>query len=237
MNMRDFVRPKRIGKTAVVGHNIGKLYFPIAGNRILTAVTVLVLALVAGCNSNPAPSPEAKPEPKGPELLTARAAFQKLFIAARNYAADVKPFRIESTPTTDGNGHDGKSAIWRTSFASAMQHGVKPFTWSGSDAPDTPSRGVSPGNEDVYNAGNASTQVFDVAYLKVDSDQAFTVAQKHGGEKILQKDPATPVIYICDWNHNTNELTWHVIYGPDRDNAKLTIAVNASTGEFIRVEK
>jgi hypothetical protein len=210
---------------------------PIARNRSLTAITLLILALVAGCNSNPAPSPESKPEPKGPELLTARAAFQKLFIAARNYAADVKPFRIESTPTTDGNGHDGKSAIWRTSFASAMQHGVKPFTWSGSDAPDAPSRGVSPGNEDVYNPGNASTQVFDVAYLKVDSDQAFTVAQKHGGEKILQKDPATPVIYICDWNHNTNELIWHVIYGADRDNAKLTVAVNASTGDFIRVEK
>jgi hypothetical protein len=235
MNMRDFVRPK--GKTAVGRNPIGKVCFPIAENRILTAVGFLILALMIGCNSSPAPTPEAKPEPKGPELLTARAAFQKLFIAARNYAADVKPFRIESTPTTDGNGHDGKSAIWRTSFASAMQHGVKPFTWSGSDAPDAPSRGVSPGNEDVYNPGNASTQVFDVAYLKVDSDQAFTVAQKHGGEKILQKDPATPVIYICDWNHNTNELIWHVIYGADRDNAKLTVAVNASTGDFVRVEK
>jgi hypothetical protein len=237
MNMRDFVRPKEKRKTVAVGYSIGKVCSQIARNRILTAATLLILALVVSCNSNPAPSPEAKPEPKGPELLTARAAFQKLFIAARNYAADVKPFRIESTPTTDGNGHDGKSAIWKTSFASAMQHGVKPFTWSGSDATDAPSRGVSPGNEDVYNPGNASTQVFDVAYLKVDSDQAFTVAQKHGGEKILQKDPATPVIYICDWNHNTNELIWHVIYGPDRDNAKLTVAVNASTGEFIRVEK
>jgi hypothetical protein len=240
MNMQDFARPKRKSpkrNIAELGRSIGDAYSPIAGNRILTAVTVLILALVAGCNSNPAPSPEAKPQPKGPELLTARAAFQKLFIAARNYAADVKPFRIESTPTTDGNGHDGKSALWRTSFATALQHGVKPFTWSGSDATDAPSRGVSPGNEDVYNPGNASTQVFDVAYLKVDSDQAFTVAQKHGGEKILQKDPTTAVIYICDWNHNTNELTWHVIYGPDRDNAKLTVAVNASTGEFIRVEK
>jgi hypothetical protein len=240
MYMRDFVRPKRKSpkrNIAEVGRSIADAYSRIPSNRILTAVTFVILALIVGCNSNPAPSPEAKPQPKGPELLTARAAFQKLFIAARNYAADVKPFRIESTPTTDGNGHDGKSAIWRTSFASTMQHGVKPFTWSGSDATDAPSRGVSPGNEDVYNPGNASTQVFDVAYLKVDSDQAFTVAQKHGGEKILQKDPAMPVIYICDWNHNTNELIWHVIYGPDRDNAKLTVAVNASTGEFIRLEK
>jgi hypothetical protein len=45
------------------------------------------------------------------------------------------------------------------------------------------------------------------------------------------------VIYVCDWNHNTNELVWHVIYGASRDAAKLTVAINATTGEFIRVEK
>ncbi len=85
-----------------------------------------------------------------------------------------------------------------------------------------------------------------MAFLKVDSDQAFATAQKHGGDKILEKAPDTPVIYVCDWNHNSNELTWHVIYGSrtwhviygsSREGAKLTVAVNASTGEFIRVEK
>ena len=200
--------------------------------------TVLMLLLLAGCESNaPTTAPQAKAEPKAPELLMGRAAFQKTFIAARNYAADVKPFRIESTPSVESNGLDGKSAIWRASFASAMQHGVKPFFWSGSNAPDAPSRGVSPGNEDTYNPNNASTQIFDQAFLKVDSDQAFAEAQKHGGDKILEKDPTTNVIYVCDWNHNTNELIWHVIYGSTRETAKLTVAVNASTGVFVRVEK
>src|ERR1700683_823520 len=202
----------------------------------LTAFTAL-LVMLAGCDSNAPKPPEAKPEPKPPEVLTGRAAFQKTFIAARNYAADVKPFRIESTASTDGNGQDGKSAIWRASFASATQHGLKPFFWSGSNAPDAPSRGVSPGNEDVYNPGNASTQIFDAACLKVDTDQAFAEAQKHGGDKILEKDPTTPVIYICEWNHNTNQLVWRVVYGASRDTAKLTVTVDASTGAFIRVEK
>jgi hypothetical protein len=76
-----------------------------------------------------------------------------------------------------------------------------------------------------------------MAFLKIDSDQAFSAAQKHGGDKILEKDPQTPILYVCDWNHNTNELTWHVTYGSSRDASKLTVAVNASTGEFIRVEK
>ncbi len=201
------------------------------------ATLFLMLTLLAGCNSNQPAQPAAQPGPKPAETLTARSAFQKVFIAARNYAVDVKPFRIQSTPTTEDNGQDGKSAIWISSFASALQHGVKPFIWSGSNAPDAPSRGVSPGNEDTYNPSNASTQIFDVAFLKIDSDQAFAVAQKHGGEKILEKDSSKPVIFICDWNHNTNELTWHVIYGSSRDASKLTVAVNASTGEFIRVEK
>jgi len=224
-----FIRTR--ARKPVLRHALGE------AGAIFTAALFLLLAMLVGCDSNPAKPSEAKPEVKAPELLTGRAAFQKVFIAARNYAADVKPFRIESTPSTDANGHDGKSAIWRASFASAMQHGVKPFFWSGSNAPDAPSRGVSPGNEDSYNPGNASTQVFDVAFLKVDSDQAFAEAQKHGGDKVLEKDPNTPVIYICDWNHNTNELVWHVIYGDSRENAKLAISINASTDAFIRVEK
>ena len=235
MKLRGFIQPK----IDAARNSVQSMGTPCpAAARIFSAVLLLLIfAIVVACDSNTAKSPEAKPEPKGPELLSGRAAFQKVFIAARNYAADVKPFRIESTPTTDGDGHDGKSAVWRASFASPAQRGVKPFIWSGSNAPDAPSRGVSPGNEDVYNPGNASTQIFDVAFLKIDSDQAFAVAQKHGGDKILEKDPSTSVIYICDWNHNTNELTWHAIYGATRDNAKLTVAVNASTGEFIRVEK
>ncbi|MHB8217228.1 MAG: hypothetical protein ACYDDS_14230 [Candidatus Sulfotelmatobacter sp.] len=238
MKMRGSVQ----SHTTVIPEVVEGTFCPIVFGRgrtlatIFSAAVFIVLALAGACDSNTA-KPESKPQPKAPELLTGRAAFQKVFIAARNYAPDVKPFRIESTPSTDGNGHDGKSAIWRASFASAAQHGVKPFIWSGTDASDAPSRGVSPGNEDTYNPNNASTQIFDVAFLKIDSDQAFAEAQKHGGDKVLEKDPATPVIYICDWNHNTNELTWHVIYGGSREDAKLTVAINASTGAFTRVEK
>ena len=241
MKMRDLVPAETAVVTAEAARNVESRSPRRKRPRlakIQAAVTALAcLTLLAAFESNPPQSTQAKPEVKPTELLTARAAFQKLFIAARNYAADVKPFRIESIPTTDSNGHDGKSAVWRVSFASPMHHGVKPFIWSGSNAPDAPSRGVSPGNEDTYNPNNASTQVFDVAFLKIDSDQAFTEAQKHGGDKILEKEPATPVIYICDWNHNTNQLVWYVIYGGSRETAKLTVAVDASTGAFIRVEK
>jgi hypothetical protein len=244
MKMGDFVRPVAAVIAAAVEEANRTKTLKAERRRgrarattAFAAALVVMLALLVSCDSSKTNSAPAKPEVKPPELLTGRSAFYKTFIAARNYAADVKPFRIESTPSSESNGQDGKSTIWRASYASATQHGVKPFFWSGSNLPDAPSRGVSPGNEDVYNPSNASTQVFDPAFLKVDTDQAFTEAQKHGGDKELEKDPTTPVIYICDWNHNTNELVWHVIYGASRETAKLTVAINATSGAFIRVEK
>jgi hypothetical protein len=206
--------------------------------RLMNVFAALALLLALNACSSDADKPaETKPAPKGPELVTGRYAFQKVYIAARGWARDAEAYRIESSITSEGNGQDGKWAIWRVGFASPSQKGVKGYTWSGSAAPDAPSRGVNPGTEDNYSPTNSSTQIFDIAFLKIDSDQALATAQKHGGDKIIAKTPDTPVIYVCDFNHNTNELVWHVIYGANRDSAKLTVAVNASTGEFIRVEK
>jgi hypothetical protein len=197
-------------------------------------MAMFALALMTACSSEPAkPTESAKPQPKPPELLTGRSAFQKLYISAHGWGPDARPYRLESMANADSKGRDGKSAVWRGAFASAVQRGTKPYTWSGSD----PDRGVNPGTEDSYNPNNASTQVFDIGFLKTDSDKAFEVAQQHGGDKILAKAPDTPVLYILEWNHVTNELIWHVIYGESRDNAKLKVAVNATSGDFLRIEK
>jgi len=201
-------------------------------------MAVAALLLMAGCSSEPAKLAQSeKPQPKATEFETGRVAFQRLYVAAHGWARDAQGFRLESQLTADSKGKDGKADVWRASFASAGQRSVKPYIWSGTDAPDAPSRGVSPGTEDTYSPTNSSTQVFDIAFLKVDSDQALATAQKHGGDKVLEKDPDTPVIYLLDWSRPTSELTWHVIYGSSRDDAKLRVAVNATTGDFIRVEK
>lgn len=217
--------------------NRRKSVLPNVCGKFSIGLLLMLLAMLTACSSDSDKTEDANPEVKGPELITARSAFQKLYIAARGWNQDAKPYRLESVATTDGKGQDGKWAVWRCSFASAAQRSEKTYTWSGSAADGAPSRGVNPGTEDSYSASNSSTQVFDMAFLKIDSDQALATAQKHGGDKILEKAPDTPVTYSLDWNHNTAELTWHVIYGSSREGAKLTVAVNASTGEFIRVEK
>src|ERR1700694_2373495 len=77
--------------------------------RISVATLLLSMGLLPGCSDQSAkPAERVKEEPKGPELVTGRYGFQKMYIAARGWAPDPQPFRIESTPTSDGNGHERK---------------------------------------------------------------------------------------------------------------------------------
>lgn len=201
-------------------------------------IAILAGVMLAGCSSETSkPAETPKPQPKTPELVTGRTAFQKMLISGRSWQRDAQPYRLQSQYNSDSKGRDGKAAIWRAWFASAGFRATKPFSWSGTDASDAPARGVSPGTQDTYSPSNTSTQIFDMQFLKVDSDKAFEVAQKHGGDKQLEKNPDLNIFYLVDWNSGANELVWHVIYGDTRDQAKLKVAVNASTGEFLRVEK
>jgi len=111
------------------------------------------------------------------------------------------------------------------------------MAWSGSDAEDAPSRGINPGAEDPFNPANSYTRTFDLAFLKSDSDSAFAAAQAHGGKKLLAKNPALPVVYRLGWNSRDNALVWHVLYGGTGTDQRLAVAVNASSGQFIRVER
>ena len=188
-------------------------------------VAILAVAAMVGCSSAPT-TPAEKPQPKAPETLTGSGAFFKCYIAARGWAPDAQPFRAESS---ESKSKDGKAGEWRAGFASVAQHATRSYTWSNGD--------VSHSVEDTYSPTSSSTLIFNVQFLKVDTDKAFAVAQQHGGDKLLEKEPDTPVLYVLDWNRQTNELLWHVIYGTNRETAKLRVAVNASTGDFSRVEK
>jgi hypothetical protein len=207
---------------------------------VLVTVAFAWLMLLFACSSGEqkksAGEPVSQPAPAAPktDAITGRIAFQNMYRAARTWSVDAQGFRLESQSTADATGMDGKAAVWRGRFGSVSKGSAKPIMWSGSIDPDAPSRGLNTGGEDSFNANNSSTRPFDIAFLKSDSDTAFKVAQDHGGKKILTKDSKSPVRYLLQWDPQRNSLVWHVSYGERRD---LTVAVNASTGEFIRVER
>lgn len=194
------------------------------------AFLLLCLAMFSGCQNSSAPTEAPKPKPA--ELLTGRAAFQQLYVAARGWAPDTRPYQVQSGVLGTNNGHDGKAVIWNASFGSASMHASKPYSWSGIDSPDAPSRGVNPGTQDSFTPNNT----FDIQFLKIDTDKAFEEAQKHGGEKVLKDKPDTPVIYLLDWDSSNNKLVWHVIFGNSRNTAALVVDVDATLGTFLRKE-
>ena len=193
-----------------------------------------------GSSSTPAP----KPEPKPTEADTGRVILQRLYTTSRGWAADTEPISIQSQnyKNAGGNpnaplGHDGKSAIWRGLFASPSRHSMKTYMWSGLTGPDAPSMGITPGSEDSFSATNSSTQPFELVYLKIDSNQALETAQKHGGAAQLKKDANDPVNFSLNWEPRKTLLVWHVLYGQSVNSPDLDVVVNATTNDFVRVEK
>src|SRR5271166_2559220 len=192
-----------------------------------TAFLCLTLAILVSCSSEKKAStespsqPTANPAVKEAQYDTGRTAFQRMFVAARAWATDVRPFRLQSQYTTDAPTAEGKAGLWRASFASPSKRMMKLFVWSGLVGPDAPEQGVTFSSEDTWNPTNSSTRIFDLGFLKIDSDTAYEVAQKHGGEKLTAKDLRQPVFFLLDWDTQKSELVWHVIYGNSEDEAKL----------------
>jgi len=215
--------------------------------RSLLIGCVALLISLAGCNSSaPSPSAESKPAAAAPAFqptfLTGREALQQMYIAARAWAPDVKPYSLQSIPTKEDSGQDGKSGIWGAGFGSASKGKLKVFSWSGLKNDNAPEPGVSSRPEDTYNPSNTSTTVFDMAFLKIDSGgpekvTALNVAEQHGGDKLLKTDKDATVSYKLNWNARENKLVWRVSIGANPNQPKLSVDVDASTGSFIKVEK
>jgi hypothetical protein len=199
--------------------------------RTLRNWTVLAL-FIAGC-ALVGCEDEKKPEApkKVNEFSTGRFALQKMLGSAHLWSPDAQPIQLQSTPTSESDGHDGKSANWRATFGSRARSKSEPFTWTGLASV---SHKVDHGVEDTYNPNNRSTQTWDLNFLKADTDQAIEVAQKHGGKELLEKEPKLPVTYLLAWNPQSNQLVWHVIYGESP--ARLTVLVDASSGAYLRKE-
>jgi hypothetical protein len=183
-------------------------------------------------------SPEAEKEAEV-KTESGRVALQRMLAAARGWAPDAQPIRLESQSAKDVDGKDGKLPIWTGWFAAPSRNSMKRFTWSGVEGPDFPDKGVSGLPEDSWNARNATMAPFDVNFLKIDTDKAVEAANKKGGQKALsgKAADAMKVNYVLDWNRTNSKLVWHVLYGESAGQPKLKIAVDATSGEFLRTEK
>ena len=208
----------------------------------LYALILLAGLLLTGCSSNApsgqqqkAPAEPAKPAADANRAETGRVAFQRMYVAARGWARDAMPVGLESTPTKEFPGKDGKAGVWRGTFGSATRQAMKPFVWSGINSEDAPTPGINPGSEDSFNSGNISTRPFDFNYLKIDSDKAYEILQAHGGKEFLAKNKDANIRYTLSFDGRNNQLRWIVSMESASAKARpLTVILDATSGNFLK---
>jgi hypothetical protein len=213
--------------------NISRLLFAIG----LISVALLTVACSSSENKTASETPvAAQPAKKEPALYTGQQAFNQMTGLALKWSPDAQPARLESVLSSETNGQDGKSAVWRGYFVSPSRRATKTIVCSGSRLPDAPPYGVSTeGADGAYNADSANLAFLGLL-LKTDTDQAYTVAQQHGGNAIVKKDPQQPITYVLLKDRKLNVPVWYVVYGSEKDRKGIGL-INATTGAFVSAGK
>ena len=199
--------------------------------RLAAAALAVLLAACSSAPKNETSAASSKPTKPALQTLTGRAALQKMMIPAHLWAPDIQPISIESSPSSESDGTDGKSAEWRSVWGSATKRSAKNFSWSGSATGDAITRGITPGGEDTWSSSNTSMTAFNIGFLKSDTEDALAAAKA----KLTAKDAKKPVKYALAFDSHKSQLLWRVTFG-EGGNDK-TIDVDATTGKYERTER
>ena len=129
--------------------------------------------LVYGCSTAPAPKEEKKPA----EPVTGLHALYQMYQRARTWSQDLKVLRLTSINLTQVTPQPGKAAAWQVIFASESLAQKRAYTFSVFDASVTLRQGIFPDSPSPWSNDN---RAFLLAAAKIDTDQAWETALKHG---------------------------------------------------------
>jgi hypothetical protein len=206
-------------------------------------ILAAVFLLFAGCGKPEKPAAEAEkaPTPAGPPAppkeVTGREAFQNMFVAARSWVPDAKPFRLTNFQLKLSTGIGGHAAAWTASFASASLRKYKTYTYS-TVKTENLHEGVFAGHDETYSSTSELTAPpFEVVALKTDTDKVFEAAEAKGGKGYREKHPNTPVTFLLEYARTYQRLVWHVCYDSSCSTSPFTVQVDAATGAVLKVSK
>ncbi len=150
------------------------------------------LLAMAGCES-----PATKPAPAAAwKEVTGREAFQNMYLAARGWLPDARPYRLTNLYRKESPGIGGHAAVWTASFASTTVGKSQAYTYS-TIKTESLHLGVFAGHEERFSSPSELGGVaFEVLAFRVDSDKAFAAAEGKGGEAFRKKHPQTPVTFL-----------------------------------------
>ena len=192
--------------------------------RTMMAVSGMAALLLASCTSEPAkPAKPAQPV-QAPKAITGRAAFYKMFPAARQWATDAQGIQLLSMQFQEVPAPPGMAGAWQGMFVSASLQQSKTFTWAAIDAPGNLKQGVFAGEKGDFNGKIDQAMPFFNQALHIDSDEAF---------KALDVPPmkGEPINFLLEFTSRFPDLTWRVIWGESVGQASKSGFVDASTGK------
>jgi hypothetical protein len=196
--------------------------------RTLPAVAALLV--LVSCSSGP--TEVKKTEPKVVEPVTARKAFYLIYGAARMWAQDVMPLRVESMPVEGITPVDGKFGAWRVTFASQTKGKTKVFTYAVIEASASLHEGVFAVGEEAWGGPSPIAQPFYVQAFKVDSDAALKTAEEKSVE-YLKKNPNKPMFMQLEFTKLYPETAWRVLWGDSVATSDHSIYVSAVSGAYL----
>jgi hypothetical protein len=191
-----------------------------------------LLLLSVGCSSD-APSPaEKKAAEKPPEPATGRQALQQMYIAARGWAPDIQPIKLNSILLPELKAEPGKAAAWQATFVAASLGKARSYTWSAVESEGNLHKGVLAGLDQSGSGPSLPSKPFPLGPIKIDSDDAYNTAMKKGAE-YDKKNPGKPINFLLEANTKFPDTTWRVIWGESLGTSSFSIFVDASTGLYL----
>jgi hypothetical protein len=198
----------------------------------LTALRWLLPLLLLSACSEGTKTETAKPPAKAPEPLTGRQAFQRMYPQARVWAADAQPLQVLSVNLAQVKAEPGKAGAWQVIFVSPSRGKSRMFTYSAVEADGNLHEGVFGAIEESYTGSRGPAFPFQIAAIKVDSDQAYDVAARQSKE-YLKKNPDKPVVFLLEQTNKFANLTWRVIWGNSVGSSDYSVYVDATLGTFL----
>jgi hypothetical protein len=195
--------------------------------RLLWALPLLILA---ACSE--APKETAKAPAKPPEALTGRQAFQRIYPQARAWAPDAELLQLHSVNLTQVKSGNGKAGAWQAILVSPSRAKARTYTYSAVEEEPSLHEGVFPGMEEDYSPHGASAP-FEIAALKVDSDQALETASQKSPE-YMKKNPTKPIVFLLEQTKKFPDPAWRVIWGESVGTSDYSVYIDASTGVYLQ---
>jgi hypothetical protein len=204
------------------------------GLALYLLLSVPLLLMQAACSGQSKKELEKATEPASPpKPVTARFAFQRMYLQARGWAADAQPLRISDISLKEVASEAGKAAAWRATFVSAQLGKSRSYSYSVVESPGNVYEGVLPGREESWSGSSGQARPFLHQMLKVDSDAAY-VAAANESKPYLKKNPNVPVHFLLEYTPRFPNPAWRVFWGETLGSSSHSVFVDGSTGRYLQ---